>query len=357
MPDGDSVPQILCEFKDIRSGLDAKQARKGNNRSPVEQCFDYLQSAWQSRDRDALTEPFFALVTDMNEFRLYARRLGRGQYQRFILSGPDTPTEPTLLSETPAGAFRRFVFWRLFQPDMLLADRGAPLLDRLLRDQIVREKTIEKDFYREYHDYREFVYHTLVEANPGFTGSRGQLVRLTQRFLDRCIFILFCEDMGRVLRYPPALLRDLLIEKSQSRFFDPEGSGPWDEMRALFRAMREGGNFGPHPIDRFNGGLFEEDPEFDALHIPAKVFCAQGQAPTSSPTRARCFTSPPPTTSDSAPPPVNAPSASTRSAASSSNRSPNSKSWRPRPMAASPSTNSASAKPTASITRPNGSSP
>lgn len=256
---GDGVPQVICEFKDIRSGLDARQARKGNTRSPVEQCFDYLQSAWQSRDRDALTEPSFALVTDMNEFRLYARRLGRGQYQRFNLSYTGSPTEPSLLADTPAAAFRRFVFWRLFQPDMLLADRGAPLLDRLLRDQVVREKSIEKDFYREYHDYRQFVYRSLVEANPGFTGTRGQLVRLTQRFLDRCIFILFCEDMGRVLRYPPALLRDILIEKSQSRFYDPEGSGPWNEMRDLFRAMRDGGNFGSHAIDRFNGGLFEQN--------------------------------------------------------------------------------------------------
>lgn len=274
----DGIPQVLCEFKDIRSGLDAKQARKGNNRSPVEQCFDYLQSGWQSRNRDQLTEPFFALVTDMNEFRLYVRRLGRGQFQRFVLSDTGSATEPSLLADTPASAFRRFVFWRIFQPDMLLTDRGAPLLDRLLRDQITREKTIEKDFYREYRDYREFVYRTLVDANPGFSGSRGQLVRLTQRFLDRCIFILFCEDMGRMLRYPPLLLRDLLMEKSQSRFYDPEGSGPWDEMRALFRAMRDGGNFGSHAIDRFNGGLFEEDPEFDSLHIPAKVFCAQGQA-------------------------------------------------------------------------------
>ncbi|MFU8894445.1 MAG: Eco57I restriction-modification methylase domain-containing protein [Luteolibacter sp.] len=275
---GDAVPQVLCEFKDIRSGLDARQARKGNTRSPVEQGFDYLQAAWQGRDRDALTEPFFALVTDMNEFRLYARRLGRGQFQRFVISGPATATEPTLLGDTPAAAFRRFVFWKLLQPTMLLAERGAPMLDRLLRDQIVREKAIEKDFYREYRDYRQFVYRTLIEANPGFTGTRGQLVRLTQRFLDRCIFILFCEDMGRVLRYPPDLLRDILIEKSQSRFYDPEGSGPWDEMRALFRAMRDGGNFGSHPIDRFNGGLFEEDPALDSLHIPAKVFCAPGQA-------------------------------------------------------------------------------
>jgi hypothetical protein len=275
---GDGVPQVLCEFKDIRSGLDAKQARKGNTRSPIEQCFDYLQSAWQGRDRDALTEPFFALVTDMNEFRLYARRLGRGQFQRFVISGPASATEPSLLADTPAAAFRRFVFWRLFRPDMLLADRGAPSLDRLLRDQVIREKTIEKDFYREYHDYREFVYRSLVEANPDFIGTRGQLVRLTQRFLDRCIFILFCEDMGRVLHYPPALLRDILSEKSQSRFYDSEGSGPWDEMRALFRAMRDGGNFGSHAIDKFNGGLFEQDPALDSLHIPAKVFCAPGQA-------------------------------------------------------------------------------
>lgn len=275
---GDGVPQILCEFKDIRSGLDARQLRKQNNRSPVEQCFDYLQSAWQARDRDSLTEPAFALVTDMNEFRLYARRLGRAQYQRFVLTGAGTTAEPGLLVDTPTAAFRRFIFWRLLRPDMLLADRGAPQLDRLLRDQVTREKAIEKEFYREYHDYRQFVFRTLVEANPGFTGTRGRLVRLTQRFLDRCIFVLFCEDMGRVLRYPPELLRDLLIEESQSRFYDPEGSGPWDAMRSLFRAMRDGGNFGPHTIDRFNGGLFEEDPELDALNIPAKVFCAKGQA-------------------------------------------------------------------------------
>jgi hypothetical protein len=275
---GDTVAQVLCEFKDIRSGLDARQFRKQNDRSPVNQCFDYLQSAWQNRDRDALIEPSFALVTDMNEFRLYIRRLGRTQCQRFVIAGSDAAADPDLVSDHPAAAFRRFVFWRLLRPDLLLSERGPAPLDRLLREQVTREKAIEKTFYREYHDYRQFVYSALVEANPGFPGTRGRLVRLTQRFLDRCIFILFCEDMGRVLRYPPELLRDLLAEESQSRFYNPEGSGPWDAMRALFRAMREGGSFGPHAIDRFNGGLFEDDPELDALRIPAKVFCAPGQA-------------------------------------------------------------------------------
>jgi hypothetical protein len=98
---GDGVPQVLCEFKDIRSGLDARQLRKNNDRSPVDQCFDYLQLSWQSRNRDSLVEPFFGIVTDMKEFRLYVRRLGRGQYQRFVLSETGSATEPGLLAETP----------------------------------------------------------------------------------------------------------------------------------------------------------------------------------------------------------------------------------------------------------------
>lgn len=273
----DSVPQVLCEFKDIRSGLEARQLRKGSNRSPVEQCFDYLHSAWQNRSRDGLVEPYFALVTDMREFRLYVRRLGPGQFQRFVIAEEGAAGEHALLGASPTAAFRRFLFWRLFQPDLLLAERGAPALDQLLRDQIVREKTIEKDFYRDYRRYREFVYQTLVESNPNFSGTRGQLVRLTQRFLDRCIFVLFCEDMGRELRYPPNLLRDILIERSQSKFYEPESSVPWDELKALFRAMRDGGNFGSHDIDRFNGGLFEEEAALESLAIPAKVFCRLGQ--------------------------------------------------------------------------------
>ena len=40
-----AIPQVLCEFKDIRSNLDAPQKRKGNNRSPVRQCLDYLSFA------------------------------------------------------------------------------------------------------------------------------------------------------------------------------------------------------------------------------------------------------------------------------------------------------------------------
>ncbi|MEX2577460.1 MAG: DNA methyltransferase, partial [Verrucomicrobiales bacterium] len=276
-PDADGVPQALCEFKDIRSGLDARQNRKGNTRSPVDQAFDYLQGAYASRNRDALVTPFWTLVTDMREFRLYARDKGKAQYQRFVLTDSNDPRVPALLGDSESARFRRFVFWRMFQPDLLLADRGAPALDDLIRDQVTREKVIEKTFYHEYRAYRETVYHAIREANPGFTGTRGKLVRLTQRFLDRCIFILFCEDMGHTLRYPPELLRDMLIEESNSKYYHADDSACWDHMKRLFRAMRDGGPFGEHAIDKFNGGLFEEDSELEGLHIPTKVFCTAKQ--------------------------------------------------------------------------------
>lgn len=276
---GPAVPQVLCEFKDVRSGLDNPQARKGSTRSPVQQCSDYLISSWQARGVASPVEPTWAIVTDMNEFRLYTRLPGHaGQYQRFIVSGGGSPLDPDLCTDSDLAAFRRFLFWRLFRPDFLLAERSPCRLAQILQNQVTREQDIEKNFYREYKAYRQFLYESICAANPDFQGTRGKLVRLTQRLLDRCIFILFCEDMGRVLRYPPELLRDILAEHSNSGFYNPDSSGPWDRLRELFRAMSTGGQFGQHEIGCFNGGLFEPDAELDSLRVPAKVFCARGQA-------------------------------------------------------------------------------
>ena len=58
------IPQILGEFKDDRSGLDKPQTNRPNDRSPVDQCLDYLREA-----RTGLISPIlpsWGLVTDMN---------------------------------------------------------------------------------------------------------------------------------------------------------------------------------------------------------------------------------------------------------------------------------------------------
>ncbi len=82
------IPQIVCEFKDIHSGLDAKQNRKGNTRSPVQQAQDYLWGARRGLPMNAPVQPRFAVVTDMNEFRLYWSENMPERYVRFKIGNP-----------------------------------------------------------------------------------------------------------------------------------------------------------------------------------------------------------------------------------------------------------------------------
>jgi len=63
--DNEGIPQALGEFKDDRSGLDKPQKGRPNDRSPVDQCLDYLRQS-----RTGLISPIlpaWGLVTDMQE--------------------------------------------------------------------------------------------------------------------------------------------------------------------------------------------------------------------------------------------------------------------------------------------------
>lgn len=271
------VPQALCEFKDVRSALDRPQRRKGGDRSPVKQCADYLKGAADLLFGNEPIQPTWGLVTDMNEFRLYWRRTMPAQYQRFVLRPAPGDPAVSLLGDGDDAAFQRFVFWRLFQRDMLLSTGGPSPLARLLTEQSVQERAIEDTFYREYKAFRSETFQAIVAANPRFSGTRGKLVRLTQRLLDRCIFALFCEDMGAALDFPPDLLRDLLTGLADDHDHDPDDDLAWLKVKKLFAAMRDGGTFRDRKLNRFNGGLFAADPELESLHVPTRIFCAKGQ--------------------------------------------------------------------------------
>ena len=273
----DGFPQVLCEFKDVHSGLDQKQNRKGNNRTPVRQCLDYLREAMAEMTGNELVEPTWGIVTDMNEFRLYSRTRGNAEYQRFVIEPSAGDEVTSLLEDSESAAFLRFLFWKMFRPSCLISERGPSYLRELLDDQLIHEEELEKEFYLEYRAYREYLYETIVEANPDFGGTRGQLVRLTQRLLDRCLFLLFCEDMGQSLAFPTDLMRDVLIGYSTDAFYNPEDDILWERIKALFSAMGTGGTFGEHEINEFDGGLFKEFPELEGLKVPAKVFCVKNQ--------------------------------------------------------------------------------
>ena len=269
--------QVMCEFKDVRSNLDGPQKRKGNNRSPVKQCADYLREAMRPLYGNEAIQPTWGIVTDMNEFRLYWRNTMPSQYQRFIIKKATTDEGVSLLGSDEAASFQRFLFVRLFHAESLLS-KGAPsALLQLLKRQRFEEKEIEKAFYLEYRAYREHLVDLLIKHNPSFPGTTGRLVRLAQKLIDRCIFVMFCEDMGEQLSFPPNALSDYLSELSKSSTFEPEEQDAWNKLKELFDAMDKGKRFRSRPINRFNGGLFATDTELNGLTIPNEAFCTAFQ--------------------------------------------------------------------------------
>ena len=244
---------------------------------------DYLAGARRGLFGHEPILPMWALVTDMNEFRLYWHDRGDRQFMRFTIRRTSLFDGTTLLDDDEDARFDRFLFWRVFHRSTLVVDgiSGRPNLFQLIQQQRFRQRELENTFYEEYRAYRAYLYEELLyyndENSRRFPGTRGRLVRLAQKLIDRCIFIFFCEDMGRVLGFPPQLLGTFLADRSADRFLDPEGGTIWEDLKTLFRAMNDGRAFGGEQPNQFNGGLFAPDSDLERLRIPNSAFCEQGQ--------------------------------------------------------------------------------
>lgn len=275
----DATPQVLCEFKDIRSNLDAKQNRKGSNRSPVEQCLNYVRGARRNLFGNEPVQPWWGLVTDMNEFRLYWWDRAPAEYLRFTIRRTEDlfAGEYDLRSEREDAAFDRFLFWKLLQRDFLISQAGRPPLLRLVEKQWVREDALEDEFYEHYRATRERLFNVLRVNNQDFPGTPAQLLRISQKLMDRFIFAFYCEDMGERMLFPPQFVRDYLKARSIEPFYETDGTEIWEFFKKLFKIMNTGGVLGKQKVPFINGGLFADDPEIDRLHIPNHIFADAGQ--------------------------------------------------------------------------------
>ncbi len=227
--------------------------------------------------------PMWAIVTDMNEFRLYWADRGERQHIAFTIRPSDLFQGSPLLGDDEDARFDRFLFLKLFHSDTLVVKgaSGRPELYALIQRQRFQQHELQNQFYGEYRVFREHLYQTLLSWNgpdaDEFPGTKGKLVRLAQKILDRVIFVFFCEDMGNVLAFPPQLFRNYLIERSNDEFLDANGDDLWQWLRRLFDAMNDGSPFGDNKLNSFNGGLFASDPELDRLYVPNTIFCDRGQ--------------------------------------------------------------------------------
>ncbi len=274
----DAVPQVLCEFKDISSELDTKQNRKGSNLTPVEQCLNYVRGARKTQFGNEPVQAWWGLATDMNEFRLYWWDRAPGQCLKFTISGKkDLFFTYDLLSDGDDARFDRFLFQKLFQRDMLISHSGRPTLWRMVEKQGHREEKIEEEFYTHYRTVRERLFNLIVTHNPHLSDRKSDLLRVSQKLLDRFIFAFYCEDMGQRMLFPPQFIRDEISRRSMSEYYEAEGTDIWDFFRRLFTFMNDGGVFGQTKVPHINGGLFADDALINSLVVPNMIFATQGQ--------------------------------------------------------------------------------
>ncbi len=248
--DGQKADAVLGRFRPDHSeflvAVEGKSTRDpleipfgGRKMSAVDQCYRY-----------AINLPCdWIIVTSMRETRLYHKGSNQQTYERF----------ETVRLATDAGLLRRFVF--LLGAARVVPDSGDCHFKQLFAKSETVGREITNQFYSFYAGLRQTVFARLREGNPAIAPQ--EILRCTQKLLDRILFCSFCEDRGLL---PPETVRGAFDHS------DPYNPKPiWDNFRGLFRSVDKG-NAGLK-IPAYNGGLFAHDDGLDTLLVPDDV-CA-----------------------------------------------------------------------------------
>jgi hypothetical protein len=229
------APTAVIELKGADADLDFD---KFNGRTAVQQCWDYL---------NALQDCPWGIVSNFVTFRLYHRYRTSLSYQEFHLK--DLQDDEI---------FRQF--YCLFGHGGLLPGPHGqkPRALMLLEKSDTRQREVGDELYRIYSENRNLlIQHLQINLKK----SLNDAIKIAQTLLDRIIFIAFCED------------RELLPEKciataySDLPVFKKVTNPRWQNFLSLFKAIDEGHDQPPIRINRFNGGLFANDPEVDDLQL------------------------------------------------------------------------------------------
>ena len=234
---GEKKYVVAVEGKGTRDPLERPFA--GRRMSAVDQAYRY-----------AINLPCdWIIVTSMRETRLYHKGSNQQTYERF---------ETTRLA-SDAALLKRFVF--LLGAERVVPAQGESHLNALLKESESAGRRLTNKFYALYAGIRQQVFDRLRSAND--TVPPEEILRCTQKLLDRILFCSFCED--RVL-LPPNTVRSAFEHN------DPYNPRPiWENFRGLFRSV-DVGNAGLK-IPAYNGGLFAHDAGLDTLSVPDDV-CA-----------------------------------------------------------------------------------
>lgn len=227
-------PCAVIELKGAYVDLDRDRSQ---GRTPVQQLWDYL---------NALPDCPWGILSNFVTIRLYHRDKTPLAYEEFSLQ------EMRELSR-----FRQF--YCLFQRRGLLDKtfRRPPIAQSLLERSEERQRTVGDKLYEAYRSNRnDLIYHLHKREKRPLDVA----IRITQKLLDRIIFIAFCEDRD--------LLRSKVIETAYENVapFDRARNPKWRNFVNLFAAVDKGHD--SVGVEKgYNGGLFKHDPEVDDLEL------------------------------------------------------------------------------------------
>jgi len=233
-PDAEASPLVVIELKGPRVNLDRD---KFNGRTPVQQCWDYL---------NALPDCPWGIVSNFVTIRLYHRQKTQHAYEEFRLQ--DLRDEKR---------FRQF--YCLFERGGLVRPRpgfGLRALELLERTEN-RQREVGDELYDMYSQERlRLIEHLRYKEHK----SLERAVDIAQKILDRIIFVAFCEDRDLL---PPNCIKKAYHEVPPfSKVTNPR----WRNFLDLFQAVDKG-----HPDfglrTGYDGGLFAHDPEVDDLQL------------------------------------------------------------------------------------------
>ncbi len=262
MTDGEkdrSDVRVAIELKDARTHLDKAQNRQGDRRTPVEQAFDYANKFGEKCK--------WVIVSNFKEIRLYNKSLGPARYESWqltTLNDYDRSGEsnaPNLFNNDEhtekTNDLQRFFF--LLQNGRLFREKGESIIDKILKDRQQEELKISQEFYKEYKRHRSDLFAHLKKFNPQIDDLT--ILEKTQKLLDRIIFVCFCEDYDII----PMKTFQRLIEHVRADFLSSEDTLFYIFVKKLFHNVNNGHR--RSRINRFNGGLFADDPMLNDLII------------------------------------------------------------------------------------------
>ncbi len=231
--------RVVIELKDAKTPLDKKQNRS-SHLTPVEQAFSYANKNGSKCG--------WVIVSNFVETRLYKSNSSL-EYEVFDLRKMDNENE-----------FIRFYF--MLCKDHLICKDGESLIDNLYKENEEMGVAISNDFYKTYKEIRNRLYADLKALNTECDSI--MLFTKTQKIMDRFTFICFCEDCGLL---PQNIYKGLVDSVHKSFSFAPNKL--WSELKGLFMSIDKGNP--PMKVNKYNGGLFKDDPELDTLVISDEV--------------------------------------------------------------------------------------